>query len=134
MLLFGKELGGLRTRHAFFGVKTQKIICGLVGWGGNWFGRGSRFGSRFNPLSQEKSMKRNALRVIVLGSFALVVVVVAAWQAQAQDAKTPYPNMAPLDQYLMERDAEKGLARNPAPELNSRDAHAKVPRTQGYGT
>jgi hypothetical protein len=56
-----------------------------------------------NPLSQEESMKRKTLRAIASRSFALVVVVAAAWQAQAQDAKTPYPSMAPLDQYLMER-------------------------------
>ena len=42
---------------------------------------------------------------------ALVVVLSAACQAQAQDAKAPYPHMAPLDQYLMERDAEVALAR-----------------------
>ena len=51
-------------------------------------------------------MQRRILRKIALRSFALVVVLGAVWQAQAQDAKAPYPSMAPLDQYLMERDAD----------------------------
>jgi len=58
------------------------------------------------PAFQEKSMQRRILRKIALRSFALVVVLGAVWQAQAQDAKAPYPSMAPLDQYLMERDAD----------------------------
>src|SRR5215472_9901277 len=45
-------------------------------------------------------------------SLALLVVPAAAWHMQAQGAETPYPKMAPLDQYLMERDAEIGLARS----------------------
>jgi hypothetical protein len=48
-----------------------------------------------NPLSQEESMKRKTLRAIASRSFALVVVVAAAWQAQAQHAKTPYPEHGP---------------------------------------
>ncbi|WP_433968379.1 hypothetical protein [Tunturiibacter gelidiferens] len=67
-------------------------------------------------------MKRKTLRAIASRSFALVVVVAAAWQAQAQDAKTPYPSMAPLDQYLMERSAEITLARSAAPESISQDS------------
>ena len=44
-------------------------------------------------------MKRKIVRTIGLGSFALVVVLSTAWQGQAQNAKAPYPSMAPLDQY-----------------------------------
>jgi len=41
----------------------------------------------------------------------------------AQDAATPYPNMAPIDQYLMaDRDAEIALARSAVPESIARDA------------
>ena len=40
--------------------------------------------------------------------------------AQAQTSKTAYPNMAPLEQYLMpDRDAEIALARSAAPEAIS---------------
>jgi hypothetical protein len=50
-------------------------------------------------------MKRQVPRTIAIRSFAMVVALGVAWQAQAQDAKVPYPNMAPLDQYLMEPNA-----------------------------
>jgi hypothetical protein len=79
-------------------------------------------------------MKSKALRTIVLGSFALVVVLGTAWQAQAQDVKTPYPSMAPLDQYLMERNAEIALARSAAPESISQDAEVMVLGRHGYET
>ena len=54
-----------------------------------------------DPVSQEKSMKRQTFSMIKAKSFALVVLLAVAWQAQGQDAKTPYPSMAPLDQYLI---------------------------------
>jgi hypothetical protein len=79
-------------------------------------------------------MQRKILRAIALGSFALVIVLSAARLAQAQDAKAPYPNMAPLDQYLMERDAEIALARSAAPESISRDAEVMVLGRHGYET
>ncbi len=80
-------------------------------------------------------MKREILRSIALRSFALVVVLGAAWQAQAQDAKAPYPNMAPLDQYLMvDRNAEIALARSAAPESISHDAGVMVLGRRGYET
>ena len=42
--------------------------------------------------------------------------------------------MAPLDQYMMERDAEVTLARTAAPEAISRDATVLVMRQHGYET
>jgi hypothetical protein len=64
----------------------------------------------------------------------LLVVVSAAWQAHvhAQNAQTPYPSVAPLDQYLMERNAEIALARSAAPESVSRDAEVLVLGRHGY--
>ncbi|HXH38063.1 MAG TPA: hypothetical protein VNN08_05520 [Thermoanaerobaculia bacterium] len=56
------------------------------------------------------------------------------WPAQAQDPKTPYPNMAPLEQYLMERKAEIALARSAAPDSISRDAEVMVLGAHGYET
>src|ERR1700685_2687327 len=80
-------------------------------------------------------MKRKIIRTIALGRFALVVVLGAALQAQGQDAKTPYPSMAPLDQYLMaDRDAEIALARSAAPESISHDAEVLVLGRHGYET
>ncbi len=84
-------------------------------------------------MSQGEPMQRKILRTIAL-SFALVIVLGAAQQTQAQDAKAPYPNMAPLDQYLMGRDAEITLARSAAPESISRDAEVMVLGRHGYET
>jgi hypothetical protein len=79
-------------------------------------------------------MKQKAVRTVAFRSFALIVVLAAAWRAQAQDAKTRYPSMAPLDQYLMERDAEIALARSAAPESISHDADVIVLGRHGYET
>ena len=79
-------------------------------------------------------MKGNAPRTITVRSFALVVALAAAWQAQGQDAKGPYPSMAPLDRYLMERNAEVALARSAAPQSISQDAEIMVLGQHGYET
>ena len=53
----------------------------------------------------------------------------------AQDAATPYPNMAPIDQYLMtDQGAEIALARSAAPESISRDAEVLVLGRHGFET
>jgi hypothetical protein len=77
-------------------------------------------------------MERMNLRIASI-SVALAVLG-AAWQAQAQDAKAAYPNMAPLDQYLMERNAEIALARSASPESISRDAEVLFLGRHGYET
>jgi hypothetical protein len=59
----------------------------------------------------------------------------AAWQEQAQDAKTPYPSMAPLNQYLIpDRSDEIALARSAAAESISPDAEVMVLGRDGYET
>jgi hypothetical protein len=79
-------------------------------------------------------MNRKIAKTFALGSYAMVVVLGVWSHAQAQDAKTPYPSMAPLDQYLMERNAEIALARSAAPEAISRDAEVLVLGRHGYET
>jgi hypothetical protein len=79
-------------------------------------------------------MKQKAFRTVALRSFGLVVLLGLVWQAQAQDAKARYPSMAPLDQYLMERNAEIALARSAAPESISQDAEVMVLGRRGYET
>jgi hypothetical protein len=75
------------------------------------------------------------IRTIAVRTIAMVCLVVTARQAIAQDVKTPYPNMAPVDQYLMEdRGAEIALARSAAPESISRDAEILVLGRHGYET
>jgi hypothetical protein len=46
----------------------------------------------------------------------------------------PYPKMAPIDQYLMEKTAEIQLARSAAPDSISHDATVLVLGRQGYET
>jgi hypothetical protein len=55
-------------------------------------------------------------------------------QAGAQSAKDPYPAMAPIAQYMMDRDAEIGLARSAAPASISDNAEVMVLGPQGYTT
>lgn len=55
-------------------------------------------------------------------------------QMQAEDNKAPYPIMAPIEQYLMDHDAEISLARSAAPEAISRDAEVLVLGRKGYET
>jgi hypothetical protein len=86
-------------------------------------------------MQGENQMKRKTVKMIALGFFALALAPIAALQAQAQDAKTPYPSMAPLDQYLMtDRNAEIALARTAAPPSISKDAKVVVLGPHGYET
>ena len=74
-------------------------------------------------------------KTVVAIAVATVVLLGAAWHAIAQDAKAPYPSMAPLDQYLMEdRGSEIALARSAAPESISRDAEVLILGRHGYET
>ena len=61
-------------------------------------------------------------------------VVLLGTASVAQDAKTAYPSMAPIEQYLMGRDAEIALARSAAPESIARDAEVLVLGRHGYET
>ena len=80
-------------------------------------------------------MNRKMVTTITIGTFALVAILCAAPPGRAADAKTPYPSMAPLDQYLMtDRNAEIALARSAAPESISRDATVLVLGRHGYET
>jgi hypothetical protein len=45
-------------------------------------------------------MRENKVGAIVIKNFVLLVVVGTAYQAMAQDVATPYPKMAPIEQYL----------------------------------
>ena len=79
-------------------------------------------------------MRENKLGAIVIIGFVLLVVFGTAYPAMAQDAATPYPKMAPIEQYLMDRTAEITLARSAAPESISRDATVLVLGREGYET
>lgn len=71
-------------------------------------------------------MRRKSLRTIARTSFALLAMLAAVWQAQAQDSKAPHPSMASLDRYPTGRKAEIAPARSAAAESISPDAEIMV--------
>ena len=80
-------------------------------------------------------MSRNGFAAVVSLILLLSSVSVTSRQTWAQDAKTPYPGMAPLDQYLMaDRNAEIALARSAAPTSISSEATVLVLDKSGYQT
>jgi hypothetical protein len=80
-------------------------------------------------------MKRETIKMIALALFALVLALGAAQPGRAADAKTQYPSMAPLDQYLIaDQNAEIALARTAAPPSISHDATVMILGRQGYET
>jgi len=79
-------------------------------------------------------MLKKKVAAIVITGFALLPVLDTAHHAMAQDATTPYPKMAPIEQYLMDRDAEIALARSAAPDAISHDASVLVLTRHGYET
>ncbi len=80
-------------------------------------------------------MRPKIIKTMIAICFALVVALSMAGQALAQDAKTPYPSMAPLEQYLItDRNAEIALARTAAPKSISNDASVMVLGRHGYET
>jgi hypothetical protein len=54
--------------------------------------------------------------------------------AHAQSTATSYPKMAPIEQYMMDRDAEIALARSSAPDAISKDASVLVLTRHGFET
>jgi hypothetical protein len=79
-------------------------------------------------------MRRKKMHSIQLSAFMLVAALGAPSPVAAQDAKQPYATMAPVEQYLMDRNAEIALARSAAPDAISRDATVIVLTRHGYET
>jgi hypothetical protein len=80
-------------------------------------------------------MSRNGFAAVASLILLLSSVPGASRQTWAQDAKTQYPTMAPLDQYLMtDRNAEIAMALSAAPTSISRDATVLVLEKSGYQT
>ena len=68
-------------------------------------------------------------------TMGVALVIAMGWGVPNATAQSdPYPKMAPVDQYLMERNAEIQLARSAAPDSISRDATILVLGRQGYET
>ena len=79
-------------------------------------------------------MNRQAFTAVTVLVFVVLPAFGVALSTRAQEDKTPYPSMAPIEQYLMERNAEIALARSAAPEAISRDAEVLVLGRHGYET
>jgi hypothetical protein len=72
---------------------------------------------------------------IAIKGFALLVVLGTVYRAMAQDAVTPDPKMAPIDQYLMtDQSAEIALARSAAPDSIASNAEVQVLGRHGFET
>src|SRR5262245_36194670 len=68
-------------------------------------------------------------------TIALVLAISVGFVVPSAIAQSdPYPKMAPVDQYLMEKSAEIQLARSAAPDSISRDATILILGRQGYQT
>src|SRR6516162_10353787 len=82
-------------------------------------------------------MNHKTIHTIALATAALVAGLCAARpeRSGAQEAKNPYPtSMAPLEQYLMDRDAEIAMARSAAPPSIGKDATVLVLGRHGFET
>jgi hypothetical protein len=80
-------------------------------------------------------MNRKMIRTIARGTIASVAALCVMQPGRGADERTPYPSMAPLDQYLIaDRNAEIALARTAAPPSISGDATVMVLGRQGYET
>ena len=79
-------------------------------------------------------MQKKKVHTIAIKSFALLVVLGTVYEARSQEATTPYPKMAQVEKYLMDRDAEIALARSAAPDAISNDASIIVLTRHGYET
>jgi hypothetical protein len=87
-----------------------------------------------NEKVGRKAMARNQIHSIFLSALALIAALIPTRPAAAQDPKQTYASMAPIEQYLMERDAEIALARSAAPDAISHEASVIVLTRHGYET
>jgi len=74
------------------------------------------------------------IRQTLASLFASSAFLVSLSTAHAQSAATPYPKMAPIEQYMMDRDAEIALARSSAPNSIAKDATILVLTRNGFET
>jgi hypothetical protein len=80
-------------------------------------------------------MNRRRLVSVASLSLALILGLIPMEHGRSQAPTTPYPTMAPLDQYLMpDRNVEIALARSAAPDAISSEARILVLGRHGYET
>src|SRR5271168_199167 len=80
-------------------------------------------------------MATKGMKAIISGASLVAALLSTSWLAQAQGPAASYPQMAPIDQYLMtDRDGEIAMARSAAPPAISGDAEVLVLGRHGYET
>ena len=80
-------------------------------------------------------MQTKTISILASAFLVLVILPGVTWQARAQSEKSPYPAMAPVDQYLMpDKSSEIALARTAAPPSISGDAEVMVLTRDGFTT
>ncbi len=88
-----------------------------------------------NLLLSGEPVQKNCVRIVVLAFLIQCAPAVPPWQVRAQPQQTPYPTMAPLDQFLIpDENSEIALARSAAPASISDGAEVMVLRRDGYTT
>ena len=87
-------------------------------------------------MSTSMKTKERTIRMMapVLGISIVLAISIGFLIPNAAAQPDPYPKMAPVKQYLMEKNAEIQLARSAAPDSISRDATILVLGRQGYET
>jgi hypothetical protein len=76
----------------------------------------------------------NRNRLLTACLMAGLILVTGVPGRSQEESKNPYPRMASVDQYLMDRNAEIALARTAAPDSITRDATILVLEKDGYKT
>ena len=80
------------------------------------------------------SFRRRAFTLAIALGIISMLAALGTRPAQARGLETKYPHMAPLEQYLMDRNAEIALAQSAAPPSISSSATVMVLGQQGYTT
>src|SRR5258708_31281095 len=83
----------------------------------------------------EGMIREKMISIMAWGCTILVLLIsIGSLVPKAAAQSDKYPKMAPVDQYLMERNAEILLARSAAPDSISSDATVLILGRQGYQT
>jgi hypothetical protein len=82
-----------------------------------------------------ESTRERMIRILARGGTIMRLVISVSFLVPRAAAQSDqYPKMAPVNQYLMETNAEIQLARSAAPDSISRDATVLILGRQGYET
>jgi hypothetical protein len=91
-------------------------------------------GNESGPFSTAWKMTARSLAKLAIRLMVTAPALFVVSAGTAADQTAPYPRMAPVDAYLMDRGQEIALARSAAPESISKDATILVLTRTGYQT